>query len=164
MADDDAQLQHALRISAVLHELHIDQEDKKQLQHHLLLSQTFTQFSPELQRANGVPFPLGVTFPCGLPGTINFAVVSTAKQLSLCIYLKLAPDAAPSFQIPLSPILNHTECVWHVAIRGFPNLDQFAYGYRVDDKHFICFDPHAKCSLLWPVWGSQREARIWGSR
>jgi pullulanase/glycogen debranching enzyme len=85
----------------------------------------------------------------GIDG-INFAVLSTARNVTLCIFL--AAEDYP-IEIPMRCThAGHEIPIWHLFIQGLPNFT--LYGYRVNHGDHINVDPYCKLIHSSGIWGN----------
>ena len=106
----------------------------------------------------GGPYPLGATWD---GAGVNFAIFSEhAAKVELCLF-DSAQAEVESIRIPM---LEQTDMVWHVYLRGI--LPRQVYGYRVHgpydpshghrfNPHKVVLDPYAKSLARGIVWAPE---------
>ena len=100
----------------------------------------------------GRPFPLGVSRHSD---SVNFAVASE-HPVTLLIFLDDADN--PALELPLDPARHRTGAVWHAALRGLPEV--FDYAYRLTAEDALLLDPYAKAITGAETWGQWPERPI----
>ena len=111
--------------------------------------------APTLEISKGSPSPLGVSMN---HLSLNFAIVSTqATEVSLCLYDRATERLIA--ELTLSPEINKTGDVWHVAIKNLPC--DVVYAYRMKPllmpEQGLLLDPYAKCTNTSNVWGKNSK-------
>ncbi len=109
-----------------------------------------------LSAGNSTPY--GVSH---IPGGINFSLFSKSAEY---VYLSIfdVEKKGLAVEIPLSPKINKTGDVWHIAIANLPKT--FLYAYKIDgpynpqEGHYfmsdkLLIDPYAKSLAGGEIWG-----------
>eukprot|EP00741_Cyanophora_paradoxa_P023507 tig00021589_g22709.t1 len=127
---------------------------------------------PYYESHRGSPMPMGVNVERRLLRDqesiyINFAICSTtAKNMTLILWVPEAGVEAPPHAFTLDPNLNKTGFVWHigmsfplsaVAVASFPDVRKWHYGFRVNNAPGVIADPYAKCLASGAVWGERAD-------
>ena len=84
---------------------------------------------PTVSTSRGVPLPLGVS-PAG--DGLNFALLCRHGEAVTLVVLPEAASGPPLAEVELDPKRNRTGDLWHVLVRGLP--DVFTYGWKVGGR------------------------------
>lgn len=109
----------------------------------------------DFQFERGFPFPFGATFTAE---GVNFAIAAKeAEKAALCLYEESQRRLLK--EIELDPLQHKTGDVWHILIKGLPEI--FAYGYKVkpflSNDTYLLLDPYAKLLDTSCKWGEPAE-------
>lgn len=101
--------------------------------------------------SKGLPYPPGVS---AQGDGVNFALASEhATAVALCLFDRETEKLIS--ELPLSPILNKTGNVWHIAVKGIKSNVVYAYRIlpKINPLQDLLLDPYAKCTSTSYIWG-----------